>query len=128
MAALAAGPGLQPPTGQFCKAVEAIYVLSGCNAVGEGLPAGGAAPACAAGAKGGGGGASASIAVPIVKVTKQPTEAAFRKAVHRATTPGLTSVQKSCLMGSHGGCIMIPKKDGVGKLPILSLKALGTKQ
>eukprot|EP01062_Namystynia_karyoxenos_P059497 TRINITY_DN50942_c0_g1_i1.p1 TRINITY_DN50942_c0_g1~~TRINITY_DN50942_c0_g1_i1.p1 ORF type:complete len:125 (+),score=41.88 TRINITY_DN50942_c0_g1_i1:108-482(+) len=118
-AAAAAAPAgsLSPPTGQFCAAVRTIYELSGCGSVGGALPAGNAPSAVSA----------RTAAVPVLaapKAVKKPSAAAVAAAVHRAAAPGLTSVRNSCLLGKDGGCVMLHKRNGVGKLPILSIKAL----
>eukprot|EP01064_Diplonema_japonicum_P021702 TRINITY_DN3126_c0_g6_i1.p1 TRINITY_DN3126_c0_g6~~TRINITY_DN3126_c0_g6_i1.p1 ORF type:complete len:102 (+),score=11.43 TRINITY_DN3126_c0_g6_i1:40-345(+) len=92
----------------FCKAVENIYVMSGCG------------PAL-------GTGHGSKTVIPILKKApevRKVSNADFRAAVARGTGPGLTSLQKSCLTGPHGGCVMLHKKNGLGKLPILKASAL----
>eukprot|EP01059_Diplonema_ambulator_P028606 TRINITY_DN47450_c0_g1_i1.p1 TRINITY_DN47450_c0_g1~~TRINITY_DN47450_c0_g1_i1.p1 ORF type:complete len:120 (+),score=6.62 TRINITY_DN47450_c0_g1_i1:56-361(+) len=97
----------QTTDANFCQAVQSIYVMSGCG------------PALGSEVK--------PTAIPVLKAEGPPrkfTNEDFRAAVSRGTGPGLTSLQKTCLIGKDSACVMLHKKNGLGKLPILAVSSL----
>eukprot|EP01060_Flectonema_neradi_P038101 TRINITY_DN7907_c0_g1_i1.p1 TRINITY_DN7907_c0_g1~~TRINITY_DN7907_c0_g1_i1.p1 ORF type:complete len:103 (+),score=7.75 TRINITY_DN7907_c0_g1_i1:315-623(+) len=94
---------------KFCEAVSAIYTAAGCGS----LPATGNS------------GASLVLTQNVGGMPRK-VKPDFRQALSQGTGAGLTSLKRTCLMGTDGECVMLKKKNGLGKLPVLKASLVTT--